>query len=441
MQTFEVNFDGLIGPTHNYAGLSFGNVASETNLGSVARPKDAALQGLQKMKFLHDLGLKQGVLPPQPRPVFSFLRGIGYAGSEREVIAAAGCDSLKVLANAYSASCMWSANAAMVSASADTADGTVHFTPANLVSTFHRSLEPQVTTAVLRQIFSDTQHFTVHDPLPAHAVYGDEGAANFGRFAREHGARGVELFVYGMSGKDSLRPQKYPARQTREACETITRKHGLDARKVVLAQQNPAVIDAGVFHNDVISVANEGAFLYHEDAFVDTEAVLAEIEQKLGQPLVRLCVTREQVRVEEAVRSYLFNSQLITLPEGGMAIIAPKECEEAPSVKACLDGLLAANDNPITAVHYLDVRESMKNGGGPACLRLRVVLTEPELEAVHPGVLLSGALYEQLTGWVNAHYREELAPEDLADPALAEESHTAMVALEALLGLNLLETE
>ena len=25
---YEVNFDGLVGPTHNYAGLSYGNVAS-----------------------------------------------------------------------------------------------------------------------------------------------------------------------------------------------------------------------------------------------------------------------------------------------------------------------------------------------------------------------------------------------------------------------------
>lgn len=438
MKTYEINFDGLIGPTHNYAGLSFGNVASENNLGSVSRPKQAALQGLAKMKFLRSLGLRQGVLPPQPRPVFSYLRGLGFAGSDADTIRAAAKENPRLLAQAYSASCMWAANAATVSPSADTADGRAHFTPANLVSTLHRSLEAPMTARVLRQIFSNEKYFAVHDPLPAHTMYGDEGAANHGRFSRSHGERGVELFVYGRSADGGTEPEKYPARQTREACEALARRHGLRAGVVALARQNPAVIDAGVFHNDVISVANEDAFLYHEDAFADTAAALEEIERKLGAPLRRLCVKRGQVSVEEAVKSYLFNSQLVTLPEGGMAIVAPKECEESKAVKAYLDGLLAANDNPVTAVHYLDVRESMKNGGGPACLRLRVALTEEELAAAHRPVLLDDALYNRLGEWVEKYYRDTLAPEDLADPALAEEARAAERELERILRLRLL---
>jgi succinylarginine dihydrolase len=107
MQTYEVNFDGLVGPTHNYAGLSFGNLASEKHRGIVSSPKKAALQGLEKMKRLHALGLQQGVLPPQPRPVFSFLRQMGFTGSELQIIARAAAVAPRLLANAYSASAMW----------------------------------------------------------------------------------------------------------------------------------------------------------------------------------------------------------------------------------------------------------------------------------------------------------------------------------------------
>ena len=48
----EFNFDGLVGPSHNYAGLSFGNVASFSNVKSASNPKQAALQGLAKMRAL-----------------------------------------------------------------------------------------------------------------------------------------------------------------------------------------------------------------------------------------------------------------------------------------------------------------------------------------------------------------------------------------------------
>ena len=62
MKYFEANFDGLVGPTHNYAGLSVGNVASLNNAKNTSNPKQAAKQGLAKMKALADLGMVQGVL-------------------------------------------------------------------------------------------------------------------------------------------------------------------------------------------------------------------------------------------------------------------------------------------------------------------------------------------------------------------------------------------
>ncbi len=436
VKTYEVNFDGLIGPTHNYAGLSFGNLASDRNRGAVSSPRSAAIQGLEKMKRLHDLGIKQAVLPPLPRPHLSFLRRLGFRGTDEAVLAQAAAEQPLLLANAYSASSMWAANAATVSPSADTQDDKVHLTPANLFTTLHRSLETAGTEAVLRQIFADSSCFVIHTPLPVHSQFADEGAANFCRFATGHGKQGVEMMVYGRDAAGGEGPEKYPARQTRQACEAIFRNHRLDPGKTVLAQQNPAVVDQGVFHNDVIAVANETVFLYHEDAFVDSSAVVSSIEERLETELQRLCVKRDQVSVAEAVESYLFNSQLVTLPDGGMTVIAPEECRMNDAVRSWLEAL-PAGDNSIETVHYFDVRESMKNGGGPACLRLRVVLTEKELAAVHQHILFDDSLYKRLKAWVIQHYRDTLSAEALSDPALARQVYIALQALEEILQLKL----
>ena len=118
-----------------------------------------------------------------------------------------------------------------------------------------------------------------------------------------------------------------------------------------------------------------------------------------------------------------------------MALIASIECQKNTRVKAVLDGL-SAGENPIGSVHYVDVRQSMQNGGGPACLRLRVVLTQEELARVHQKVLLTEALYRALNTWVDRFYRDRLEPGDLADPALLEENRAALDALTEILGLG-----
>src|ERR1019366_8438871 len=141
MGVLEVNFDGLPGPTHNYSGLAAGNLASERNRNLIANPRQAVLQGLAKMKALADAGYAQAVLPPHERPAVAALRALGYVGSDAAVVARAGREAPQLLAACSSAAAMWAANAATVSPSSDTADGRVHFTPANLVSNFHRSLE------------------------------------------------------------------------------------------------------------------------------------------------------------------------------------------------------------------------------------------------------------------------------------------------------------
>src|SRR5438874_9593839 len=255
MAAIEINFDGLPGPTHNYSGLAEGNLASERHKSLASNPRQAALQGLAKMKALADRGFAQAVLPPHERPDMAALRAVGFAGDDSAVLRSAAKAAPQLLAACSSAAAMWVANAATVSPSADTADGRVHFTPANLVSHFHRSLEAPTTTRILRAIFADERRFVVHDALPAAAQFGDEGAANHMRFA-EPGTPGVELFVYGRAAfdPDVPAPRRFPARQTREASEAVARRHGLAPQRTVLARQNPEAIDAGAFHNDVVAV-------------------------------------------------------------------------------------------------------------------------------------------------------------------------------------------
>ena len=437
---YEVNFDGIVGPTHNYAGLSYGNLASQKHGLTVSSPRRAALQGLAKMKFLADLGLKQAVLPPQQRPDLVTLRRAGFGGSDADVIRAAHREDPRLLAACYSASSMWAANAATVSPGADTRDGRVHFTPANLVTQFHRSIEARATAATLKGIFGAESLFAHHDPLPDGSYFADEGAANHTRLCAAYDGPGVEIFVYGRSASGGPTPGSFPARQTREASAAIARLHGLAPARTIFARQSPAAIDAGVFHNDVVAVGNQNVLFYHAAAFADSTHVIDEIrrgfEATCGTQLFLIEVSEEQVPLAEAVQTYLFNSQLVTLPDGTMSLIAPIECERNPRTSAYVKHLLSSG-TPIRSAHFLDVRQSMNNGGGPACLRLRVVLTQDQLSRMHQGIVLTSSLYQRLIAWVERHYREVLHPKDLADPKLAEESRAAIVELGDILGLPL----
>lgn len=441
MKSFEVNFDGLVGPTHNYSGLSYGNVASVNNQFGVSKPKEAALQGLKKMKFLMDLGVKQAVLPPQIRPNLSILRQLGFAGSDKAILSEVAKRAPQLLYSCCSASSMWTANAATISPSVDSADRCVHITPANLFSKFHRSIEAEVTSHVLKDIFADPRYFVVHPILGPGAALADEGAANHTRFCKSFGESGVQLFVYGRKafGDDSSKESiKYPGRQTLEASQAISRLHLLKPESTVFAQQNPEAIDAGVFHNDVISVGHENLFFYHEQAFVDTGSVVDEICDKFRKScqaeMILVKVSSNQVSLEDAVKSYLFNSQIVRTPTGKRILIAPSECEGVPSVKAYLDALQKEN-SVFDEMHFFNLRESMQNGGGPACLRLRVVLREDELAAMKQSVLLTDRLYGELVGWVQRHYRDTLSVADLSDPIFCQECHVAIKEVYEILEL------
>lgn len=435
MMAIEANFDGLVGPTHNYAGLSFGNRASEANEGAVAQPRAAALQGLDKMWALAERGFVQGVLPPHDRPHVASLRALGFSGTDVEVVEAAATRAPGLLANVASGSAMWTANAATVSPSADTADRRVHFSVANLTAKLHRSIEHETTRSVLEATFPDPERFRVHSALPPHPELGDEGAANHTRLTRDYGEPGVELFVYGRRAFGvGPRPSRYPARQTREASEAVARRHGLDPARCVFAQQAPNAIDAGVFHNDVISVGNLDQLFFHEGAFLNEARVLDACSRALGATVRGVRVTSEEVPLGDAVSSYLFNTQLLRSPEGRTLLVAPIECSEVESVRLLLDRLVSGGT--FDEVLTFDLRQSMRNGGGPACLRLRVVLNSLEISAVNPGSLLDRQRYEALRACVEKRYREELAADELGDPSLLVESRTALDEFTQILGLG-----
>jgi len=429
------SFDGVPGPTHNYSGLARGNLAAERNAQQVANPREAALQGLAKMRALAARGYAQGVLPPQERPDVHALRALGFAGSDHDVIVQAGRDAPDVLAACSSAASMWVANAATISASADCADGRVHLTPANLATYFHRALEAPTTTRVLRAIFADEAHFLVHDPLPGTPQFGDEGAANHTRFAHDADAPGVEWFVYGRRAfGPGVVPSRFPARQTREASEAIARRHGLDPATTLFTQQRADTIDAGVFHNDVIAVG-EGTFLFcHERAFVDQPAALDALADAVGADFSVIVVRDDELPLADAVATYLFNSQLLPRADGRYLLVAPAECRAHAATAQLLDRLVA-DGSPIGEVLTFDLRQSMRNGGGPACLRLRVPLTAGERNAIRGNVLLDDALDAALEAWIRRHYRDRLAPADLRDPALLDETRRALDELTQLLRL------
>ena len=428
MTHHEINFDGLIGPTHNYAGLSFGNLASQKNKGAASNPRAAVLQGLAKMRAVNALGLHQGFLPPQDRPHLKTLRALGFAGTDRQIIEKCAKAAPEILANCYAASSMWTANAGTVAPSPDTEDGKVHMTPANLATNFHRAIEGATTARVLKHIFASDKHFVHHPLLPGGVHFGDEGAANHGRLAKNHGDRGVHLFVYGIDG------DKFPARQKLRASEAVARNHRLDPARTVFARQSKPALDAGAFHNDVVGVANGTVLFLHEQSFEDRDGAIVAIRK--AAPFAEIVeASAASVSLEDAIGSYLFNSQLLSLPGGEMALVLPKESEENPRVKAFVDETLARN-NPINRAIYMDVRESMRNGGGPACLRLRVVLSDEELAAMNRNFLLDDAKSGALEAWAKTHYRDRLTPDDLKDPDFMEEALAAIDALTALLNMG-----
>jgi len=391
----EINFDGLIGPSHNYAGLSLGNLAATDNAGKISHPRAAALQGITKMRANIRLGLTQGILLPHHRPDHRWLATLSTDYHD-------AAPHLQALA--LSASSMWAANAATVSPAPDTGDGRCHLTVANLVTMPHRSHEWRETLAQLKLAFAHPD-FVVHEPVPP--PFGDEGAANHMRMSTRHETPGVEIFVYGVAGGP------FPARQHREASQAVARAHMLRADRTLFLAQSEAAIAAGAFHNDVVAVANGRVIFVHEQAFADRDGFTRQLRQMMPEADI-VEVPAASVSLADAVSSYLFNAQLVTLPDDDMALILPEEARANPRVWAWLNTMLQGN-GPIRRLEVVNVRESMANGGGPACLRLRVV-ADPA--TVDPRFLVDEAKLDQIAGLIEREWPEQIDPATIADPAL-----------------------
>lgn len=413
MALVEINFDGIIGPSHNYAGLSPGNIASANNAGAVSQPRAAALQGIEKMRANLRLGLAQGFFMPLDRPNRAWLAALatdmGHADPH-------------IRAAAFSASAMWAANAATVSPAPDAQDGKCHLSAANLLTMAHRSHEWTGTLAQLRLAFADQRHFTVHGPVPP--PFGDEGAANFMRLCPSHGEAGLEIFVYGKPGGP------FPARQHIESSKAIARAHRLDPERTLFIQQSEAAIAAGAFHNDVVAVANERVLFTHEQAFEDPEAAYAAIKAKMPEAEI-VVVPADRVSLADAVQSYLFNAQLVTLPSGEMALILPTEAQANPHVWGWLEEHVAGN-GPIRRLVPVDVRQSMANGGGPACLRLRVVADPATID---PRFIADEGKLDRMAEMIAVHWPDAITPDQLGDPGLIEQVQRARLALLESCGL------
>ena len=207
-----------MGPTHNYAGLSRGNVASQANAQAQSRPRRAALQGLAKMQAVASMGFVQGFLPPHERPAMWVLRAAGITGSDEQALSTAAREQPTLLARACSASAMWTANAATIAPATDTADGRLHAVVANLRAMPHRSIEPHQTLRTLQALFGDARHFEVHAALESSGPFGDEGAANHTRLA-DGDRPGIHLFVHGAAASGGARPARHAAPAHRAATD------------------------------------------------------------------------------------------------------------------------------------------------------------------------------------------------------------------------------
>ncbi len=418
----ELNIDAMVGPTHNYGGLGVGNVASSSHSRSLSHPRQAALEGLDKAAYVARLGVPQYLLPPPPRPAPGWLSNVGFS-QERvaDQLKAARQTEPVIFSAAVSSAFMWAANAGTFTPACDSADNKHHLTLANLCSSWHRATEHEERYVDFKNIFRDLGDAMIHRALPGIVPLRDEGAANHMRLCDATGLRSVHVFVYGDSNTGG-RPRKNFARQSLAACQAVARMHRLNPETTFYLQQHPDAIDAGVFHNDVIATSHENLLLHHEFAFIDAEAELSKLEEVYrswcGRPLLRITVNERQLPLQEAVSTYLFNSQLLTpinsINESRMILLATRHCEHSDNARRLIEHWIGDPQVPIDRVQYVKLDQSMANGGGPACLRLRLQLPSEQIESLNPAYRWTEAKDHTLRQTIERYYPDSLTWDDLA---------------------------
>lgn len=440
----ELNIDALVGPTHHFGGLGVGNVASQSHQSQPSRPREAALEGLRKAELVASFGVPQFVWLPPARPNWTLLKQLGFAGSVHEQLKQAYDQTPRVLSSVFSSAFMWAANSATVTPAADASDGRTHFTPANLISSWHRWSEASERVLDLSSMFPRSDHYEMHRPLPSIVPLRDEGAANHMRMCGTDGSSGVNVFVHGQEEGLSLDTGFFP-RHTREASAALARLHQLDPQYTFFLTQHPEAIAAGVFHNDVIATSHQNFFIHHERAFLDAELDLrrmaAVFEELVGEPLIRREVSEAELSLEDAVRSYFFNSQIVSpdrtqnssLPQ--MVLICPQQCSEISSARKLVEGLIADTSCPIEEVRYVSLAESMANGGGPACLRLRVPVDASLLGAIPTRLRVSSETIDKLSTLIEKYYPEQLRLEDFLEAELVDQLESVSEQMRSAFGI------
>ena len=421
----EANVDALVGPTHHFGGLGVGNVASHEHANRESYPKKAALQGLEKAALVASLGVPQFIWLPPVRPQMQGVDNLLGASTSEKVLLAKERHPA-ALSAACSSAFMWAANSCTITPSADSLDGKIHATPANLISSWHRFAEADERSKDLEFLFRGVGVFQGHEPLLPIVPLRDEGAANHMRLSGASGELGINVFVHGEEDGGNATPTFFP-RHTRGASEAIASRHRLNLADTFFLQQHPDAISAGAFHNDVIATSHAGLLIHHEQAFWEAGEQLGELEKqfskKTGVALVRREVSARELPLEDAIRSYFFNSQILTRPseKNCMVLVCPRQCQEIRTAQKLVDNLIADGEIPIAEVHFVDLNESMANGGGPACLRLRVEVTEDQLARMSGCLRLESKLIDQLRSFIDRRYPDSLRPDSLYDVDFLED--------------------
>lgn len=423
MTIVEVQADRIVGPTHHFAGLGVGNVASAEHAWQPSNPAAAALQGLDKMRLVARLGVPQVILPPHPRPHTDLLLSLGFGDEPGERWSLAAKENPSLLSAAFSCSAMWTANAATVAPGVDCSDRHTHLVVANLSASVHRAIESEQTLADLRYVFGSIA--SVHPPLLGGTPLRDEGAANHMRLAGTFASQGLHLFVHGDQSPES---QKHFARHTLKASRAIARVMGLSEENTFHFKQHPKAIDAGAFHNDVVAASHLDTFIHHEDAFYEPDEALERLRQqfreKTGFALKHIVVTGEQLPLEEAIGTYLFNSQLVSAPaESRPVLICPAEVEQSVSARRLVNDWI--DSGLIAGVHYVDLKLSMSGGGGPACLRLRVPIEASQLNQLPASSLWTEDLDHDLRALIHQSYPTHVTIDELADLEFIQQARIA----------------
>jgi len=440
----EVSFEGIAGPSHSFGGLALGDFASMASAGRKSHPRAAAKQCIYKIRLLLQNGVPVVILPPHERPALWFLRSLGYQGTDQEVLQSVVRSAAWLVPIIYSSSGMWCANSATVVPSADSTDGRCHVIVANLAANFHRSLEPPFVFEILQKILPASAGFAVQPNIPGDVNLWDEGAANHVRLSQD--GAGLHLFVHGRNAgqnvakliRDPGRDHVLP-RQTNEASLAVARLAKLPLERLVLGQQNQAAIDQGVFHNDVSCMSIGTTLIVHDQAFHEWAGLRQELDRRvtglgLG-PLQVIEVAGHEMSLAEAVRTYFFNSQLVAAPDDRLLMLCPACCRESGQAKTALDKMHSTLGSRLTT-EFVDLSESLANGGGPACLRLRVAMTHEQLRAIPRAFVAHQALLDRLEAAVERFYREDLVLEDLKDPEFARECFSALDEMARLLGYD-----